>query len=212
MSARYAYLDIGEIVAADADGFPTGTCIAVMSGALPDRESERIGTLLAAAPDLYAALEALDKFWLEDWAPPGEVDEPRLLSESTLAIWRQVRAALSRASLVQTRGGVMATLSPAATRTMTLGSLRRQARNLREACSAYDLETDRLKREAERASAPCDASRNRIAVDAARAPSFANLRAKLHAVEAQIASWRPAVRKVNTASFGAMIRSKVARP
>lgn len=52
---------------------------------------------IAASDEMYDALDALDKHWLEDWTPPGDEDEPRFLSPDTIAIWRKIRAALSNA-------------------------------------------------------------------------------------------------------------------
>ena len=57
--------------------------------------------LIAAAPDLLAALEALDRYWLSAWpnGPDGGKDRVLEIAEETRVIWRQIRAALAKAAL-----------------------------------------------------------------------------------------------------------------
>lgn len=50
--------------------------------------------LIAAAPDLLAALKGLDEFWSEDF--PLGPDTPSL-HYSMISMWRQIRAAIAKA-------------------------------------------------------------------------------------------------------------------
>lgn len=71
--------------------------------------SEANARLIAAAPDLLAVARALDDHWTADFpGGPDNWDTPGAatilgglgrLSEETLAIWRQARAAIERATL-----------------------------------------------------------------------------------------------------------------
>jgi len=93
-------------------------------------------------------------------------------------------------------------LSHGCRRTMTLGGLRRHVAELRVKCSAFELETDRLKRDAEKAG-KAPAIRNLI--DAARSMALAAMRQALRDTEAQIATWRPVNRVKPVASFGRLV-------
>lgn len=55
--------------------------------------------LIAAAPDLYEALEQLDVYWCREGKYEGP-DQPRAIAffaPETIAIWRKLRSALARA-------------------------------------------------------------------------------------------------------------------
>lgn len=93
----WVYLDIGEVVCAD----DTEVTIATIDYGRDD--AEEIGQLIAAAPELLAALKALDAYWLES-LPEGP-DGSRVvmsglgtIADDTIAIWKQVQAAISKAT------------------------------------------------------------------------------------------------------------------
>lgn len=48
-----------------------------------------------AAPEMLAALVAVDRHWTEDY--PGGPDEPSILHHTTITIWRSIRAAIVKA-------------------------------------------------------------------------------------------------------------------
>lgn len=58
--------------------------------------------MMVAAPQVLAALKALDAYWTEDF--PGGPDGPRtvmnglgVIADDTIAIWKEVRAAIAAA-------------------------------------------------------------------------------------------------------------------
>ena len=66
------------------------------------RETEALANcdLIAAAPELLEVVKRLDALWLEDWEPPHAdkaQQEPRILAEECLDIWRDARAAIAKA-------------------------------------------------------------------------------------------------------------------
>lgn len=96
---------------------------------------------------------------------------------------------------------------------VTLSALRRRVRALRQAASDFELETDRMKRDAERAETPEEGPRIRLLVELARSTVYTALRTKLREAEAELATWRPAKRepKPDPGSFGAMISGRIKR-
>lgn len=52
--------------------------------------------LIAAAPDLLAALQAMDAYWSEDIPGPDSIQAKRF-EEGGLDLWRQMRAAIAKA-------------------------------------------------------------------------------------------------------------------
>lgn len=96
------------VIAANTDsgplpGNPTRGMAAFASEHLPENAQTCTANahLISAAPDLYAALQALDESWTKD-CPEGPDGACRVLggvlSEPTRTIWRNARAALSKAN------------------------------------------------------------------------------------------------------------------
>lgn len=53
--------------------------------------------LIAAAPDMYEALKAIDTHWAQDGFTSPDSAKSEILADDTRNIWRQIRAALARA-------------------------------------------------------------------------------------------------------------------
>lgn len=55
--------------------------------------------LLASAPDLLRIAKRLDAFWSEEWPEgPEDSDAAIRLTDETLSIWREFRAAIAKAT------------------------------------------------------------------------------------------------------------------
>lgn len=91
----------------------------------------------------------------------------------------------------------------------TISGLRRRIRMLRDRCSAYEVETERQKTAAVRASTPDAAPRARQAVEVGRSGGFAKLRAQLHDAERVLAEWKPVSRTQPPKSFAMMIATAI---
>ncbi len=79
----------------DGGGF-SSYCVALLPKTFNGETTSANARLIAAAPDLLAALQALDADW-SAFEPKGP-DGTDYLAESTKAIWRQARAAIAKAT------------------------------------------------------------------------------------------------------------------
>lgn len=90
----------------------------------------------------------------------------------------------------------------------TYGALKRKVSALRAKVSAYDLETDTMKRKAEREGGPAA----RFAVDSARSPKFRDLREQLRQAEADFSAWKsPPKAPKPDHSFSSMVKAAIGR-
>lgn len=100
------------------------------------------------------------------------------------------------------------TETPALSKHAAYGALKRKVSSLRSKVSAYDLETDTMKRKAEREGGPAA----RFAVDSARSSKFYNLREQLRQAEADFAAWKfPPKAPKPDQSFSSMIKLAMGR-
>jgi hypothetical protein len=86
------------LVAQQADGMNNEICQMFHDGTDLNETGEANALLVAAAPDLLAALIALDGHWTEDFPHGPDGDGPRILADETLTIWRATRAAIAKAT------------------------------------------------------------------------------------------------------------------
>lgn len=90
----------------------------------------------------------------------------------------------------------------------TYGALKRKVSALRAKVSAYDLETDAMKRKAEREGGAAA----RFAVDSARSPRFHILREQLRQAEADFAAWKfPPKEQTSDQPFSSMVKAALGR-